>query len=196
MPPVPPRFLRLCSVALSVDMVGHAHTDATVECIFVENRTASSVVDINFLWIGIALGIVIGIELVTVFTALFEFLCAQSPFTMKGLTSGLSFASAVGLTSALTGATFTTWAHAWSQPATYPTCAFWFYLFIILVTVVGLGLFCIVAKWYKKRKRDELLHEQKIVEDYRSVPQIRPLSRISLPCIFSAKSCRGILSRT
>ena len=27
---------------------------------------------------------------------------------------------------------------------------------------------------------------------YRSVPQIRPPSRISPPCIFSAKSCRGI----
>ena len=83
---------------------------------------------------------------------------------MKGLTTGLSFASAVGLTSVLTGATLTTWVHAWSQPVTYPTCAFWFYLFIIVVTVVGLGLFCIVAKWYTKR--DELLHEQKFVEDY------------------------------
>ena len=30
----------VASVALSVDMVGHAHTDATVECMFVENRTA------------------------------------------------------------------------------------------------------------------------------------------------------------
>ena len=33
----------VASVALSVDMVGHAHTNATVECMFVENRTASSV---------------------------------------------------------------------------------------------------------------------------------------------------------
>ena len=156
----------VASVALSVDMVGHAHTNATVECMFVENRTASSVVDINFLWIGMVLGIVIGIELVTVFTALFEFLCAQSPFTMKGLTIGLSFASAVGLTSVLTGATVTTWVHAWSPPVTYPTCAFWFYLFIIVVTVVGLVMFGIVAKWYKKRERDDLVHEQKIVEDY------------------------------
>ena len=68
----------VASVALSVDMVGHAHTNATVECMFVVNRTTSSVVDINFLWIGIALGIVIGIELATVFTALFEFLCVSN----------------------------------------------------------------------------------------------------------------------
>ena len=155
----------VASVALTVDMVGHTHTNATVECMFVENRTASSVVDINVLWVGIVLGIVIGIGLASLFVSLFEFLCAQTPHTMKGLIIGLSFASAQGL-SALTGATLTIWAHAWSQPVTYPSCAFWFYLFIIVVTVVGLVMFGIVATWYKKRERDELLHQQKFVEDY------------------------------
>ena len=154
------------SVALSVDMVEHAPANATLECMLMENSISASVLSINYLWIGIVLGIVIGIELATLYTALFEFLCAQTPYTMKGLIIGLSFASAQGLLSAFSGATLTTWAHAWSQPVSYPTCAFWFYLFIILVTVVGLGLFCIVAKWYKKRERDELLHEQKFVEDY------------------------------
>ena len=84
---------------------------------------------------------------------------------MKGLIVGLSLASA-GLSLALSGATLTTWTHAWSQPVTYPTCAFWFYLFIIVVTVVGLVMFGIVAKWYKKRERDELLYQQRFVEDY------------------------------
>ena len=155
----------VASVALSVDMVGHAHTNATVECMFVENGTSKVVVDINFLWIGIPLSVVIAIEVMTLYIALFEFLCAQAPYTMKGLIIGLSF-SAGALSTALTGATVTTWVHAWSQPVSYPTCAFWFYLFIILVTVVGLGLFCIVTKWYKKRERNELLHEQRFVEDY------------------------------
>ena len=61
----------VASVALSADMVGHAHTNATVECMFVENSTSSSVVDVNFLWVGIVLGIAIGIEVVTIFAALF-----------------------------------------------------------------------------------------------------------------------------
>ena len=156
----------VASVAPSVDMVGHAHTNATVECMFVVNRTASSVVDINFLWVGIPLSIVSGIELVFFYAALLEFLCAQAPHTMKGLIIGLSFASVLGLSPALTGVTLTAWTHAWSQPVTYPTCAFWFYLFIIVVTVVGLVMFGIVAKWYKKRERDELFDEQKLVEDY------------------------------
>ena len=154
----------VASVALSVDMAGHAHTNATVECMFV--MSASSVVDINFLWVGIPLSVVSGIEVVFLYAALLEFLCAQAPHTMKGLIIGLMFASCLGLSLALANATLTMWAHAWSQPVTYPTCAFWFYLFIIVVTVVGLVMFRIVAKWYKKRERDELFEEQKFVEDY------------------------------
>ena len=146
-------------------MVGHAHTNATVECMFVVNSTSSSVVDINFLWVGIPLGIVAGIELITIFISLFEFVCAQTPYTMKGLIIGLS-CSSLGLSTALTGATLTTWAHAWSQPVTYPTCAFWFYLFLILVTIVGLVMFGVVAKWYKKRERNEVFEEQRFVEDF------------------------------
>ena len=156
----------VASVALSVDMVGHAYTNTTVECMFVENRASSSVLSINYLWIGIPLGIIAGTQILTLFISLLEFVCAQTPYSMKGLVIGLSFASALGLSSTLSSITFTTWIHAWSQPVTQPTCAFWFYLFLILVTVVGIGMFCIVAKWYKKRERNELLHQQKFVEDY------------------------------
>ena len=147
-------------------MVGHAPTNATLECMFVENSTSDSVLSINYLWIGNVLGIVIAIEGLTLYTAQFEFLCAQTPYTLKGLIIGLSFASALGLSPALADATLTTWAHTWSQPLSYPTCAFWFYLFTIVVTVVGVVMFCIVAKWYKRRERNKLLHEQKFVEDY------------------------------
>ena len=117
-----------------------------------ENSTSDSVLSINYLWIGNVLGIVIAIEGLTLYTAQFEFLCAQTPYTLKGLIIGLSFASALGLSPALADATLTTWAHTWSQPLSYPTCAFWFYLFTIVVTVVGVVMFCIVAKWYKRRK--------------------------------------------
>ena len=156
----------VASAALSVDMAGHAYTNATVDCMFVVNGTSSSVLSINYLWIGIPIGIVVGTQILTLFISLLEFICAQTPYTMKGLVIGLSFASALALSSTLSSIILTTWAHAWCQPVTQPTCAFWFYLFLILVTVVGLGIFCIVAKWYKKRERNELLHQQRFVEDF------------------------------
>ena len=34
------------------------------------------------------------------------------------------------------------------------------------MTVVGLVMFGIVAKWYKKRERNELFEEQRFVEDF------------------------------
>jgi len=159
----------VASIALSVDMVGHSHSNATdhLECMFVPNNTYNSAVDINvnYFWVGIPLSIIIGIELLIVFASLFEFICAQTPYDMKGLIIGLGYCGIV-LSEALTGVTLITWVHAWLQRPTYPTCAFWFYLFVILVTVVSLVMFCIVAKWYKKRERNEPLHEQRFVEDF------------------------------
>ena len=157
----------VASIALSVDMVVHSHTNATMslECMFVANTTSSSTVSINYLWVGIPLSIIMGIETLTLFVSLFEFICAQTPYDMKGLIVGLGFC-AVALSEALVGATLIPWVLAWPRPPTYPTCAFWFYLFVILVTVVSLVIFCIVAKWYKKRERNELLHQQRFVEDF------------------------------
>jgi len=150
-------------------MVGHSHSNATdhLECMFVPNNTYNSAVDINvnYFWVGIPLSIITGIELLIVFASLFEFICAQTPYDMKGLIIGLGCCGEL-LVQALTGVTLIPWVHAWLQPPTYPPCAFWFYLFIILVTVVSLVMFCIVAKWYKKRERNEPLHEQRFVEDF------------------------------
>ena len=72
-----------------MDVVGHAHTNATVECMFVENSTSGSVQSINYLWIGSVLGIFIGVEVITLCVTQFEFLCAQTPYTLKGLIIGL-----------------------------------------------------------------------------------------------------------
>ena len=157
----------VASIALSVDMVVHSHTNATMslECMFVADTTSSSTVDINYFWVGIPLSIIVGIELPILVVSLFEFICAQTPYNMKGLIIGLSF-SVISLVQALMGVSLIPWVLAWPQSPTYPTCAFWFYLFVILVTVVGLVIFCIVAKWYKKRERNELLHEQRFVEDF------------------------------
>ena len=156
------------SIALSVDMVVHSHTNATMslECMFVANNesASSSTGEMNYFWV-IPLSIIVGIELFVLYASLFEFVCAQTPYNMKGLIIGLSF-SVIGLVQALTSVSLIPWVRAWPQSPTYPTCAFWFYLCVILVTVVGIVIFCIVAKWYKKRERNELLHEQRFVEDF------------------------------
>jgi len=86
------------------------------------------------------------IELFPLYVSLFEFVCMHAD--TGHLFSALAFAEALTCSILIT-----MWVHAWLQPRapTYPTCAFWFCLFVILVTVVSLVMFCIVAKWYKKR---------------------------------------------
>ena len=133
-----------------------------------ENRTSGSVLGINYLWIGSVLGIFIGIEVITLCVTQFEFFVCTNTIHLErtdywtfvcffsGFTTSPGWCNTYHLGSCLVSA----------YNITYPTCAFWFYLFIIVVTVVNLVMFGIVAKWYKKRERNELLHEQRFVEDY------------------------------
>ena len=59
-------------VALSVDMIVHAHTKATVVCMFAVNSVSGSVLSITYVWIGVILGVVTEIEFVIIFAALFD----------------------------------------------------------------------------------------------------------------------------
>ena len=62
----------VASVALSVDMIVHAHTKATVVCMFVVNSVSGSVLSINCIRIRIVLGIITEIEFVVIYAALFD----------------------------------------------------------------------------------------------------------------------------
>ena len=48
----------------------------------------------------------------------------------------------------------------------YSSCGFWYYLCTTVMGAVGLVLFCLVAKWYKKREREEPANERLLVEAY------------------------------
>ena len=99
-----------------------------------------------------------------IYPALYEFICAQSPHSMKGLFIGLTFA-VKGFFEFLSSATF-----------------FLFYLFrqflsdyltgyhavTTAVGVVGLLLYVYFARRYKLRERDELCNVHRFAEEYYS----------------------------
>ncbi len=46
------------------------------------------------------------------------------------------------------------------------TCAFWFFLIAIGVSVLGLVFYWVVAWKYKRRKRDDVFNEVTLIEEY------------------------------
>ena len=108
--------------------------------------------------------ILYGLSLMLIYPALYEFICAQSPHSMKGLFIGLSF-TVRGLSELL--------ASLLLIPLTFirqtlPSCGMEYYMLVIVVGVVGLVVFVYVARKYKLRERDEPCHVRHFVEDYYS----------------------------
>ena len=92
---------------------------------------------------------------------LLEFLCAQSPYNMRGLL--LSSVILIVLLSYAIGLVV-------GYFLIYKICTQSWCLLIpfsgkTVLCLIGFLLFCVVARWYKKRVRDEIYSPQRVVEE-------------------------------
>ena len=102
-----------------------------------------------------------------IYTAVFEFICSQSPHSMKGLLIGVLYAIR-GLYKLV--ATFIVVPFA-LLPIHPMSCGFWYYLMNIVIGVVALLVYMCVAKRYRYRERDEFCNIHQFAEEYYSNPQ-------------------------
>ena len=101
-----------------------------------------------------------------IFTSVFEFICSQSPHSMKGLLVGVLYfiRGLYQLVAALL-----------TLPYIYvdtprPSCGFYFYLANVVIGLVAVLVYVWVAKRYRYRVRDELCNVHQYAEDYYSNP--------------------------
>ena len=94
-----------------------------------------------------------------IYTAVFEFICSQSPHSMKGLLIGVLYAIR-GL--------YQLAATVLMLPFAFPTfriisCGFWYYLMNIVIGVVALLVYMRFAKKYRYRVRNEEYSEENTI---------------------------------
>ena len=91
-----------------------------------------------------------------------QFVCAQVPYSMKGMVAGIAYGLG-SLFMALSQAIslpFRSKSIAWSTGAL--SCSFWYLLTILVyMFIVSIG-FAVAAKWYKRRKREDVLPNEHI----------------------------------
>ena len=104
------------------------------------------------------------ISVLFIYPALYEFICAQSPHSMKGLFIGLTFA-VKGFFEFLSLATFLLFYLLRHSLSDYITV---YYAVTTAVGVVGLILYVHSARRYKLRERDELCNVHHFAEEYYS----------------------------
>ena len=97
----------------------------------------------------------------------FEFICSQSPHSMKGMLIGLWYAikGLFQLIGTILSIPFFTWKH---HGLLFPSCGFVYYLVNTVIGVFALTVYVWVAMKYKKRERDEPCNVRRFAEDYYS----------------------------
>ena len=136
-----------------LDTVGHTHGSHTgLGCFLVPSLTDHPL-QINLLCFFIPL-LCSASGYVIFYIAIYEFLCAQSPHSMKGLLIGTLFAIR-GIFQLLGALVIIFPFLDWRLSSSFPSCSFAYYLTNIVFAIVGFAAFVYVAKNYKYRQRDE-----------------------------------------
>ena len=108
-----------------------------------------------------------------IYTAVFEFICSQSPHSMKGLLIGLLYAIK-GLYQLLATLLVVPFAVGYTSHPNHVgqmSCGFYCYLVNIVIGLIAVLTYMWVAKKYKYRERDEICEVHRYAEEYYSNPQ-------------------------
>ena len=107
------------------------------------------------------------ISYVLIIIGITEFLCAQVPYSMKGLMIGIFYGSLV-LFLVLNKGIFALNSPSWNFGTVF-ICRFWYLMIKLLFLFVTVTISPLVSLCYKKRKRDDILpNEQIFAERYYS----------------------------
>ena len=141
--------------------------NATIQCIFTE-QSGTLAYMLNALWLPLP-EFFNSVSLIMYSIGTFELLCSQSPYSLRGLIFGAGFSCVVlfNLVGYFVLQPFTLKRFQNHWGTRYIGCGFWYLLLILIVLVLDSAIFCLLIKWYKNRKREDVLpNEQIFAERY------------------------------
>ena len=171
-------FLALMSMAgyFSLELAGHIKLDVgadstNITCLLEVKHSVYSTwnsIPLDYEWIAFP-ECLRTLSYFFLITGMIQFICAQSPYSMKGLIFGLAYAifgfSVVITYLMMLPISYTV--HKW--PATPYGCGTWYLLSVTIVHLLVLVVACTLSWKYKKREREETLpNEQMFATDYYS----------------------------
>ena len=103
-----------------------------------------------------------------------EFLASQIPYSMRGLMIGAGYGS-VSICTMIEYGIYWPFTH---QSSTWGTgvisCEFWYLLSVLLVMIIFSVLLLITGRWYKNRKREDVLPNEHIFAERYYAQEIYP----------------------
>ena len=143
----------------------HGH-NATIQCIFLEEYGALSS-SFNFRWMALP-SFLTSVSIIALGVGGIEFICAQTPYSMRGLISGAGYGSVALFTLIGIAVTqpFTMKLSVWNTGGII-NCGFWYVLLVLVFFAFNSVILYILGRVYKNRKREDVLpNEQIFAERY------------------------------
>ena len=143
--------------------------NVTIQCIFHDNPVSwiSDALDYRLFAIP---GIISAVSFTLILVGSIEMLCAQVPYSMKGLVIGIFYGS-LGfflLLSNLIAQLFIWKSYLWRTESVF-NCGFWYLQIKLIIHLVVFFIIFLAVTYYKKRKRGDVLpNEQIFAERYYS----------------------------
>ena len=142
-------------------------SNATLSCVF--HATPSFLSDVlDYRW-TILLEIIVVLSDQLMIVATLEFYCSQVPYSVKGFVAGALYGIVTFfmMISQVMLLPFKSKSIDWGTGAL--SCGFWHLLTTLIYMLITFTVFGIVAKWYKRRKREDVLPNEHIfAENYYS----------------------------
>ena len=150
--------IEVISRQTSIRIYGH---NETIQCVFYDNQAGALSTSFNYYWMAIP-DFLQSISLLFFYVGGIEFACAQVPYSMKGLLFGVGYgtvfiAGAIGVVISLP---FQKRLSVWGTGTI--SCGFGYAVLALSVEVIGSVTLVLLARFYKKRKRQDLLPNEHI----------------------------------
>ncbi len=140
--------------------VNFEHHRNVSHCIFNHDQHPLSF-SFNSSWMAIT-QVLDSISITLIYISAIEFFVSQTPYSMRGLIFGAGYGSTF---------IFTMIGYGIYLPFTHPStiwdtgiisCEIWYLLLVLLILLIFSGLLLVVGRWYKNRKREDVLPNEHI----------------------------------
>ena len=138
----------------------HSNYNATIQCVFQEEHGAlSSSLDSKLMLLPSVLN---SLSVLTLLIGSVEFICAQTPYFMRGLMFGAFYGFLVVFTLFGYGITwpFKSQSITWGNGII--SCGFWYLLLCVVILGITGAVVTVLGTAYKKRKREDVLPNEQI----------------------------------
>ena len=134
---------------------------STIQCVFYLKNSDAWSLSLDYHWMAIP-DFLYSLSITLLGISATEFIVAQSPYSMRGLIVGSGY-GILSLSVALILAVsipFTRRLSVWGTGVV--SCGFWFALLLLIIEVVVSIMFVVTMRYYKKRKREDVLPNEHI----------------------------------